>query len=169
MIRPRAQSDRDVAANVLSLVRRPRAQHGCSAGPPHHAFLAPPAVDRGCDCRIGIWRRCRTGGGSGATALADGRRQCRGCADMLVSVRKPASGVAAIIVGVVLLLVGATSVFGELQDTLNRIWKVPVPNKVGSWIKLVRSRLRSFGMVLVMGFLLVVSLLLSAALAVAGR
>jgi len=88
---------------------------------------------------------------------------------MLVSVRKPASGVAAIIVGVVLLLVGATSVFGELQDTLNRIWKVPVPNKVGSWIKLVRSRLRSFGMVLVMGFLLVVSLLLSAALAVAGR
>ncbi len=88
--------------------------------------------------------------------------------DMLVSVREPASGVAATIVGVVLLLVGATTVFGELQDTLNRIWKVPVPSKVGGWIKLVRSRLLSFGMVLVMGFLLVVSLLVSAALSAAG-
>lgn len=89
--------------------------------------------------------------------------------EMLVSVRKPAPGIAATVIGVGLLLVGATTVFGELQDTLNRIWKVPVPSKVGGWIKLVRSRLLSFGMVLAMGFLLVVSLLVSAALAVAGR
>jgi membrane protein len=88
--------------------------------------------------------------------------------ELLVSVRKPASGLAATIVGVVLLLVGATWVFGELQDSLNRIWKIPVPSKVGGWIKLVRSRLLSFGMVLAMGFLLVVSLLVSAALAAAG-
>ena len=89
--------------------------------------------------------------------------------DLLVSVREPAPGVAATVVGVVLLLVGATSVFGELQDTLNRIWKVPVPSKVGGWIKLVRSRLLSFGMVLALGFLLVVSLMVSTALEVSAR
>jgi len=89
--------------------------------------------------------------------------------DLLVSVRDPAPGVAAAVVGVLLLLVGATTVFGELQDTLNRIWKVPAQSKVGGWIKLVRSRLLSFGMVLAMGFLLVVSLLFSAALDVTAR
>ena len=89
--------------------------------------------------------------------------------DLLVSVRKPASGVAATVVGVVLLLVGATSVFGELQDTLNRIWKVPTSSVAGGWIMLVRSRILSFGMVLAMGFLLVVSLLVSAALSVTAR
>ncbi len=89
--------------------------------------------------------------------------------ELLVSVRKPASGVAATVIGVVLLLVGATSVFGELQDTLNRIWKVPAPSAAGGWITLIRSRILSFGMVLAMGFLLVVSLLVSAALAVTAR
>ncbi len=89
--------------------------------------------------------------------------------ELLVSVRQPASGVAATLIGVVLLLVGATSVFGELQDSLNRIWRVPVRTKMGGWIKLIRSRLLSFGLVLAMGFLLVVSLLFSAGLAVAGR
>jgi membrane protein len=89
--------------------------------------------------------------------------------EMLTSVRKPAEGVTATIIGVCLLLIGATTVFGELQDTLNRIWKVPARNKVGGWIHLVRSRVLSFGMVMALGFLLVVSLVFSAALAVAGR
>lgn len=89
--------------------------------------------------------------------------------EMLTSVRKPAEGVTATIIGVCLLLIGATTVFGELQDTLNRIWKVPVRSKVGGWIQLARSRVLSFGMVMALGFLLVVSLVFSAALAVAGR
>ena len=89
--------------------------------------------------------------------------------EMLTSVRKPAEGITATIIGVCLLLIGATTVFGELQDTLNRIWKVPVRSKVGGWVALVRSRLLSFGMVMALGFLLVVSLVFSAALAVAGR
>ena len=89
--------------------------------------------------------------------------------EMLTSVRKPAEGVTATIIGVCLLLIGATTVFGELQDTLNRIWKVPARNRVGGWIALVRSRVLSFGMVMALGFLLVVSLVFSAALAVAGR
>jgi membrane protein len=89
--------------------------------------------------------------------------------ELLKSVRHPASGIAATVVGVVLLLVGATSVFGELQDTLNRIWKAPVRSNVGGWIKLIRSRLLSFGMVLALGFLLLVSLVVSAGLTVAGQ
>lgn len=89
--------------------------------------------------------------------------------EMLTSVRKPAEGITATIIGIGLLLIGATTVFGELQDTLNRIWKVPVPSKVGGWIQLVRSRLLSFGMVMALGFLLVVSLVCSAALAAADR
>ncbi len=89
--------------------------------------------------------------------------------EMLTSVRKPAEGVTATIIGVCLLLIGATTVFGELQDTLNRIWKVPARSRVGGWIHLVRSRVLSFGMVMALGFLLVVSLVFSAALAIAGR
>jgi membrane protein len=89
--------------------------------------------------------------------------------ELLKSVRQPASGIAATVVGILLLLIGATTVFGELQDSLNRIWKVPVRSQLGGWIRLLRSRLLSFGLVLAIGFLLVVSLLISAGLAVAGR
>ena len=89
--------------------------------------------------------------------------------DLLKSVHKPAQGVAATVAGLALLLVGATSVFGELQDALDRIWNVPTRAKSGGWISLVRARLLSFGMVLALGFLLVVSLIVSAALAAAGK
>lgn len=84
--------------------------------------------------------------------------------EFLKSVNKPAQGIAATVTGIALLLIGATSVFGELQDALDRIWKVPARLKVGGWLALVRARLLSFGMVLAMGFLLVVSLIVSAAL-----
>lgn len=98
-------------------------------------------------------------GESGATAVQE----------LLKSVHKPAQGVVATLLGIAMLLIGATSVFGELQDALDRIWKVPAQGKVGGWIALVRSRLLSFGMVLALGFLLVVSLLVSAALVAAGK
>jgi membrane protein len=84
---------------------------------------------------------------------------------LLESVRKPAESVTATIFGGVLLLVGATSVFGELQDALDRIWRVPVrAGRSGFW-GLIRARLLSFGMILGIGFLLMVSLVASAALA----
>ncbi|MDB5763205.1 MAG: ribonuclease [Herminiimonas sp.] len=88
---------------------------------------------------------------------------------LLESVNKPAQSVAATIIGVILLLIGATSVFGELQDALDRIWRAPERNKgAGIW-KLLRSRLLSFGMILGIGFLLMVSLVLSAGLAALGK
>ncbi len=66
--------------------------------------------------------------------------------------------------GIVALLVGATSVFAELQNSLNRIWRTPPERRgVGLW-PLLRARLLSFGLVLGVGFLLLVSLIISAGL-----
>ena len=88
---------------------------------------------------------------------------------LLVSVRQPAQGLAAATLGAVLLFIGATTVFGELQDALDRIWRVPTRVHGNGWIALVRARLLSFGMILALGFLLTVSLVASATLAALGR
>jgi membrane protein len=82
---------------------------------------------------------------------------------MIQSAHKPAHGVLATIFGVAVLLLGASGVFAEMQDALNTIWKIDTTSKTGVW-NLVRARFLSFGMVLGIGFLLLVSLLLSAAL-----
>jgi membrane protein len=70
-------------------------------------------------------------------------------------------------IGVVTLLVGATSVFGELQNTVDYIWKSPEKDSV-AWWRILRSRILSVGLILGVGFLLMVSLLISAALAALG-
>ena len=73
-------------------------------------------------------------------------------------------GGAASVVGIVLLLVGASGVFAALKDALNTIWEVKA--KPGLGIKgFIKDRVLSFGMVLVIGFLLLVSLMLTTALA----
>jgi membrane protein len=83
---------------------------------------------------------------------------------MIQSGHKHTQGIVATIIGVATLLVGASGVFGEMQDALNTIWHIrpEVQTGIGQYIK---SRLLSFGMVLSIGFLLLVSLLLSALLA----
>jgi membrane protein len=88
---------------------------------------------------------------------------------LLASVHEPAKGWLATVVGLVLLVAGASSVFGEIQSALDRIWRVPVVRSKRGWLAPVRSRLLSFGMILVLGFLLTVSLLASAVLAALGR
>lgn len=93
----------------------------------------------------------------------------RAVQDLLTSVRQPAEGSFATAVGLLLLLVGATSVFAELQDALDRIWRVPARVPSNGWLALLRARLLSFGMILAVGFLLTVSLVVSAALALVGR
>jgi membrane protein len=87
---------------------------------------------------------------------------------LLESVNKPAESVTAMVIGSVLLLVGATTVFGELQDALDRIWRAPKRNQSGLW-NLLRARLLSFGMIMGIGFLLMVSLVVSAGLAAIGK
>ena len=83
---------------------------------------------------------------------------------LLQSVRQPTESVPATIFGVAVLLVGATSVFGELQDALDRIWRAPVRERRSGLWSLLRARLLSFGMILGIGFLLMVSLVASAAI-----
>lgn len=82
---------------------------------------------------------------------------------------KPKEGVIAAVVGVFVLIIGATSVFGELQNNLDRIWRAPAPKTVRGWWWLLRSRLLSFGMILGIAFLLMVSLVLDAVLQSLGR
>ena len=79
--------------------------------------------------------------------------------------RRPESGLLATVAALFTLLLGASGVFGELKRALNEVWNVPPPD--GGVLRLVRDRLASFAMVLAVGFLLLVSLLLSAALAAA--
>jgi len=88
--------------------------------------------------------------------------------DLLASVNKPSHGVVGTLVGVGLLVFGATTVFGELQDALDRIWRAPAREKGGLW-SLLRARLLSFGMILGLAFLLMVSLILGAAISALGK
>ena len=65
---------------------------------------------------------------------------------------------------VVTVIIGATSVFGELEYALDRIWKTPMVAQKRGWWSLIRGRVFSLGMVVGVGFLLLVSLIASAAL-----
>src|SRR5665647_1303589 len=82
---------------------------------------------------------------------------------LLAAARDPASGRVATLVASVLLLVGATSVFAELKDSLDELWGIDKPRQ-SAFSVILRTRLLSFGMVLVLAFLLLVSLVVSAAL-----
>jgi membrane protein len=74
-------------------------------------------------------------------------------------------GMMATIAGIVSLLIAATSVFGELQRDLDRIWETPRTAAISGIWEVVRTRILSFGLILGIGFLLLVSLVVSAALA----
>ncbi|MEO6850548.1 MAG: YhjD/YihY/BrkB family envelope integrity protein, partial [Mucilaginibacter sp.] len=63
----------------------------------------------------------------------------------------------ALVTGIIILLVGASSMFIEIQDSLNIIWRVRAKPKSG-WIKLVTNRFLSFSLIISLGFLLLVSL-----------
>lgn len=97
-----------------------------------------------------------------------GEQGARAVEGLLESANQPAAGIASTLIGAAFLLVGATTVFAELQDALDRIWDVPRRRQGGLWA-LLRSRLLSFGMILGIGFLLMVSLVLSALLSALGR
>jgi membrane protein len=87
---------------------------------------------------------------------------------MLASAQKPKEGMLASGLGIVALLIGSTTVFAELESNLNRIWEVEARKESGWW-SFIRTRLLSFGMVLTIGFLLIISLVVSAAIAAWGK
>ncbi|MBW8889645.1 MAG: YihY/virulence factor BrkB family protein [Fibrobacteres bacterium] len=87
---------------------------------------------------------------------------------MVQSVNQKGGSILATIVGIVTLLIGASGAFGQLQDALNTIWQVQP--KPGLGIKgFLRTRFLSFSMVLVIGFLLLVTLVISAVLSALGH
>jgi membrane protein len=81
---------------------------------------------------------------------------------------RPGAGISATIVGLVTLMIGATTALAELKDDLDEIWDAP-PERVRGFWYLVRKRLLSVGMILALGFLLLVSLVLSAVTAALSR
>jgi membrane protein len=87
---------------------------------------------------------------------------------LLAAAQDPASGRVATLVASVLLLLGATSVFAELKGSLDELWGVTSPRRSVFGL-LLRTRLLSFGLVLVLAFLLLVSLVVSASLAMLVR
>jgi len=97
-------------------------------------------------------------GDEGATAIQG----------LVRSASQPGKDALAAVIGAITLLLGATTVFGELQSDLDRIWGVPKPKDAGIW-GMLRGRLLSFGMILGVGFLLLVSLVVSAAVSALGH
>lgn len=71
----------------------------------------------------------------------------------------------ATIVGISSLVIGATSIFGEIQDSINHIWRVKAkPKKGRGFLKMIINRLLSFSMIIVLGFILLVSLFINGSL-----
>jgi membrane protein len=88
--------------------------------------------------------------------------------DTMMSAQKHSGSLITTIIGIVVLLIGAGGVFGQLQDSLNTIWEVKAKPGTGIW-GFIRNRFLSFGMVLGTGFLLLVSMALTTFLtAIAG-
>jgi membrane protein len=97
-------------------------------------------------------------GEEGATAIQS----------LIQSATREGAGPRATVIGLLFLLFGSTSAFSQLQSALNRIWEVEPQTQTGIW-NMIRARFLSFAAVLGTGFLLSVSLVLSAAVAALGR
>ena len=82
------------------------------------------------------------------------------------SANRPMEGVVATITSLAIMIVGATGVFAELQNAMDRIWKVPIDKRHSGLWHVVRRRMASFGLMLAVAFLLLVSLIVSASIAV---
>jgi membrane protein len=98
-----------------------------------------------------------------------GEQGAKAIEGMIANASNPKNGIIATVVGVVVLFIGATTVFGELQNALDRIWRAPVQKKTGGVWGLLRSRLLSIGMIVSIAFVLMVSLVFDAVLQGLGR
>jgi membrane protein len=72
-------------------------------------------------------------------------------------------GNVAFIIGIITLLIGATTVFGDIQDSINIIWGLK-PKPKNDWLKILQNRVLSFSVIISLGFLLLVSLAITAVL-----
>lgn len=97
-----------------------------------------------------------------------GKQGAEAVQQLLAGMNHNGGNVTASVVGLVVLLFGATGVFAELKASLNQIWETEPKKTSGVWA-FIHDRLLSFAMVLAIGFLLLVSLVLSTVLAAAGQ
>lgn len=96
-----------------------------------------------------------------------GEQAAKQAQEMVENANARESGTLATIISIVTLIFGATGVFNELKSSLNNIWGVKSKPKNGIW-GMVKDRLLSFGMVLSIGFILLVALVINAVVAMAG-
>ena len=77
-------------------------------------------------------------------------------------------GTVAAVIGIITLIIGATAVFAEIQDSINTIWGLRAKPKKG-WLKIIKDRVLSFSIIVTLGFLLLVSLAVSAVIDALGK
>ncbi|MEO6905576.1 MAG: YihY/virulence factor BrkB family protein [Ginsengibacter sp.] len=88
--------------------------------------------------------------------------------DIIKNIHLSRNNFFATVISLVILLIGATSIFGEIQDSINKIWGLRIKNhKV--WWKLILTRLLSFSLILSIGIIMIFTLLLNAALTAFGK
>lgn len=89
-----------------------------------------------------------------------GNQAAKQIEEMIQNLEQSGQTTLSVIIGFITLLVGATTVFGEMQDSINTIWKVKAKPKRG-WVKLIKDRLLSSSLIVSIGFLLIVSLMVN--------
>lgn len=92
-----------------------------------------------------------------------GAESAKSIQDMIKHLQTSGKSTISVIIGIITLVIGATTVFGEIQESINLIWQVKPKPKV-AWIKLLKDRLLSGSMIVTLGFLLLVSLIVNGAL-----
>lgn len=88
--------------------------------------------------------------------------------DIIKNIHLVGNSLFASIVSIIILLIGATTIFGEIQDSLNKIWGLRIKTKK-TWWKLIITRLLSFSIILCIGFIMIVSLILNALVSAFGK
>ena len=106
---------------------------------------------------------------TGGLQFLMGEEGAKAVEGMIASVSEPKEGIIATVIGIFVLLLGATTVFGELQNALDRIWRAPARKDASGLWRLLRSRMLSLGMILGIAFLLMVSLVMDAFLQALGK
>jgi membrane protein len=100
-----------------------------------------------------------------STMGADTAKQIQ---DMIIQASRLRNSLLATVIGIITILVGATGVFAEFQKNLNTIWEVKLDTKKSGIWEVIRVRLFSFGLIISIAFLLIVSLLISTLIAAFG-
>ncbi len=88
--------------------------------------------------------------------------------DIIKNIHLTGNNFFASVVSVIILLIGATTLFGEVQDSFNKIWGLRIKAKK-VWWKLILTRLLSFSLILCIGFIMIVSLVLNALVSAFGK